>query len=35
MESVMAEAIATKFLAAPLTKAQVSELVQMKNPPKP
>ena len=35
MDSVMAEAVATKFLAAPLTKAQVSELVQMKNPPKP
>ena len=35
MDSVMAEAVATKFLAATLTKAQVSELVQMKNPPKP
>jgi hypothetical protein len=27
--------VATKFLSAPLTKEQVSELVQMKNPPKP
>jgi len=35
MDSVMAEAVATKFLSAPLTKAQISELVQMKNPPKP
>jgi len=35
MDSIIAEAVATKFLAAPLTKEQVSELVQMKNPPKP
>ena len=35
MDSVIAEAIATKFLSVPLTKEQVSELVQMKNPPKP
>jgi NitT/TauT family transport system substrate-binding protein len=35
MDSVMAEAVATKFLAAPLTREQVAELVQMKNPPKP
>jgi hypothetical protein len=35
MDSVMAEAVATKFLSAPLTKEQISELVQMKNPPKP
>jgi NitT/TauT family transport system substrate-binding protein len=35
MDSVIAEAVATKFLSAPLTKEQVSELVQMKNPPKP
>jgi hypothetical protein len=35
MDSVVAEAVATKFLSAPLTKEQVSELVQMKNPPKP
>jgi NitT/TauT family transport system substrate-binding protein len=35
MDSVITEAIATKFLSAPLTKEQVSELVQMKNPPKP
>ena len=35
MDLVMAEAVATKFLSAPLTKEQVSEVVQMKNPPKP
>ena len=35
MDSIMAEAVATKFLPAPLTKEQISELVQMKNPPKP
>jgi NitT/TauT family transport system substrate-binding protein len=35
MNSVVAEAVATKFLSAPLTTEQVSELVQMKNPPKP
>jgi NitT/TauT family transport system substrate-binding protein len=35
MDSIVAEAVATKFLSAPLTKEQVSELVQMKNPPKP
>jgi NitT/TauT family transport system substrate-binding protein len=35
MNSVIAEAVATKFLSAPLTKEQVSELVQMQNPPKP
>jgi NitT/TauT family transport system substrate-binding protein len=35
MDAIMAEAIATKFLSAPLTKEQVAELVQMKNPPKP
>jgi NitT/TauT family transport system substrate-binding protein len=35
MDSVIAEAVATKLLSAPLTKEQVSELVQMKNPPKP
>ena len=35
MDSIIAEAIATKFLSAPLTKDQISELVQMKNPPKP
>ena len=34
MDDIMAEAIATKFMAAPLTKAQISELVVMKNPPK-
>ena len=34
MDDIMAEAIATKFIAAPLTKAQISELVVMKNPPK-
>jgi NitT/TauT family transport system substrate-binding protein len=35
MDSIVAEAVATKFLSAPLTAAQISELVQMKNPPKP
>jgi NitT/TauT family transport system substrate-binding protein len=35
MDSIMAEAVATKFLPAPLTAAQIAELVQMKNPPKP
>ncbi len=35
MDSIMAEAVATKFLPAPLTKEQIAELVQMKNPPKP
>jgi NitT/TauT family transport system substrate-binding protein len=35
MDPIVAEAVATKFLSAPLTKKQVSELVQMKNPPKP
>jgi NitT/TauT family transport system substrate-binding protein len=35
MDSIVAEAVATKFLSAPLTKEQVSELVKMKNPPKP
>jgi NitT/TauT family transport system substrate-binding protein len=35
MDSIVAEAIATKFLAAQLTKDQIAELVQMKNPPKP
>jgi NitT/TauT family transport system substrate-binding protein len=35
MDSIVAEAVATKFLSAPLTKEQISELVQMKNPPKP
>jgi NitT/TauT family transport system substrate-binding protein len=34
MDDIMAEAIATKFITAPLTKAQISELVVMKNPPK-
>lgn len=34
MDDIMAEAIATKFMTAPLTKAQISELVVMKNPPK-
>ena len=27
--------VTTKFLSVPLTKEQISELVQMKNPPKP
>jgi NitT/TauT family transport system substrate-binding protein len=35
MDSILAEAVATEFLSVPLTKEQVSELVQMKNPPKP
>ena len=34
MNSIMAEAVSTKFLSAPLTAAQIKELVQMKNPPK-
>lgn len=34
MDDIMAEAIATKFMTAPLTKAQISELVVMTNPPK-
>ena len=34
MDDIMAEAIATKFMTAPLTKAQLGELVVMKNPPK-
>jgi NitT/TauT family transport system substrate-binding protein len=35
MDSIVAEAVATKFLSAPLTKDQIAELVQMRNPPKP
>jgi NitT/TauT family transport system substrate-binding protein len=35
MDSIIAEAVATKFLSAPLSKEQIAELVQMKNPPKP
>jgi NitT/TauT family transport system substrate-binding protein len=35
MGSIVSEAVAAKFLSAPLTKEQVSELVQMKNPPEP
>jgi hypothetical protein len=35
IDSIVAEAVATKFLSAPLTKEQVAEFVQMKNPPKP
>ena len=35
MDSIMAEAVAGKFLPAPLTAAQISELVQMKNTPRP
>ena len=35
MDSIVAEAVTTKFLSVPLTKEQISELVQMKNPPKP
>jgi NitT/TauT family transport system substrate-binding protein len=34
MDDIVAEAIATKFMTTPLTKAQISELVVMKNPPK-
>ena len=30
----MAEAIATKFMSAPLTKEQIAELVRMPVPPK-
>jgi NitT/TauT family transport system substrate-binding protein len=34
MDSIMAEAIATKFMSAPLSKEKIAELVQMKLPPK-
>ena len=34
MDAIMAEAIATKFMAAPLTKEQIAELVRMPVPPK-
>lgn len=34
MDAIMAEAVATKFMAAPLSKEQIAELVQMPNPPK-
>jgi NitT/TauT family transport system substrate-binding protein len=35
MDSIVADAVATKFLSAPLTQEQISELVQMKKLPKP
>jgi NitT/TauT family transport system substrate-binding protein len=34
MDAIMAEAIATKFMAAPLTPEKIAELVQMPLPPK-
>ena len=34
MDAIMAEAIATKFMSAPLTKEQIAELVRMPVPPK-
>jgi NitT/TauT family transport system substrate-binding protein len=34
MDAIMAEAIATKFMAAPLTKEQIAELVRMPVPPR-
>jgi hypothetical protein len=34
MDAIMAEAIATKFMSAPLTKEQIAELVRMPIPPK-
>jgi NitT/TauT family transport system substrate-binding protein len=34
MDAIMAEAIATKFMAAPLTKEQIAELVRMPVAPK-
>jgi NitT/TauT family transport system substrate-binding protein len=34
MDAIMAEAIATKFMSAPLTKEQIADLVRMPLPPK-
>ena len=34
MDAIMAEAIATKFISAPLTKEQIADLVRMSIPPK-
>jgi NitT/TauT family transport system substrate-binding protein len=34
MDAIMAEAVATKFMSAPLSKEQIAELVQMPNAPK-
>jgi NitT/TauT family transport system substrate-binding protein len=34
MDAIMAEAIATKFMSAPLTKEQIAELVRMPVPPR-
>jgi NitT/TauT family transport system substrate-binding protein len=34
MDAIMAEAVATKFMSAPLTREQISELVRMPIPPK-
>ena len=34
MEAIMAEAIATKFMTAPLAKEKIAELVQMRQQPK-
>ena len=34
MNAIMEEAVATKFMSAPLTKDKIAELVQMPKPPK-
>jgi NitT/TauT family transport system substrate-binding protein len=34
MDAIMAEAVATKFMSAPLSKEQIAQLVQMAIPPK-
>jgi NitT/TauT family transport system substrate-binding protein len=34
MDAIMAEAVATKFMSAPLSKEQIAQLVQMPIPPK-
>jgi hypothetical protein len=34
LDAIMAEAVATKFMSAPLAKEQIAELVRMQTPPK-
>ncbi|MEI8153188.1 MAG: ABC transporter substrate-binding protein, partial [Hyphomicrobiales bacterium] len=34
IDAIMAEAVATKFMSAPIPKEKIAELVQMANPPK-
>jgi hypothetical protein len=34
VDAIMAEAVATKFMAAPLGKDQIAELVRVPSPPK-